>query len=301
MPAELRSPALWLPITTAGPISLAIGRWAYDLIATRIADDVEVTRHDVDGGQEVYVYRPPQPNGGALLWIHGGGTVQGRPENDHDLCSRLARDQGIVVVSTRYRLAPEHPFPAAHDDCFAALQWLHRSTDMLGIDPGRIAVGGASAGGGLAAGVVQRAHDEGVPVAFQLLLYPMLDDRTTTRPRSQRGRLVWTPDANVFGWAAYLGAAHASTDLPRYAAPGRRTDLAGLPPTWIGVGDLDLFYEEDTGYAQRLKAAGTAVDLRIEPGMYHAADYLKHTSPSMRAFRQSMFDAVGRGLGSPCS
>ncbi|MGW4346727.1 alpha/beta hydrolase [Streptomyces sp. NPDC004690] len=294
---ELRSPALWLPVTTCDPVTLWITRRIGGHYVTRVEGGVTVTRHDVEDGQDVYVYRPEKPGGGALLWIHGGGTVSGTPAYDHALCSRLARDHGILVVSARYRLAPEHPFPAAHDDCFAALRWLHRFAGRLGIDPDRIAVGGGSAGGGLAAGVVQRAVDEGVPVAFQLLLYPMLDDRTTARQPSHRGRLVWTRRSNAFGWASCLGPGHAFRDLPPYAAPGRRTDLTGLPPAWIGVGDLDLFYEEDLAYAQRLAAAGTPVDLRIEPGMYHAADYLKHKAPSMRAFRQSLSDAIGQGLG----
>jgi acetyl esterase/lipase len=293
---ELRSPALWFPITTCDPVTLWLTRTIGRRYVPPIADGVTVTQHDIEHGQDVYVYRPRKPGGGALLWIHGGGTVSGTPEYDHALCSRLARDHGILVVSARYRLAPERPFPAAHNDCYAALQWLHRSADQLGIDPDRIAVGGGSAGGGLAAGIVQRAVDESVPVAFQLLLYPMLDDRTTTRPPSHRGQLVWTRRSNAFGWASYLGPDHALRHLPPYAAPGRRTDLTGLPPTWIGVGDLDLFYEESLDYAQRLTAAGTQVDLRIEPGMYHAADYLKPKAPPMRAFRQSLSDAIGQGL-----
>ena len=125
----------------------------------------------------------------------------------------------------------------------------------------------------------------------------MLDDRTTTRPSAHRGRLIWTPRSNEFGWSAYLGPGHATRDLPPYASPGRRADLTGLPPAWIGVGDLDLFHDEDLDYARRLQAAGATVDLRVEPGMYHAADYLKHKAPSMNTFRRSMFQAIGRTIG----
>lgn len=257
---------------------------------------VTVRQETVDGGQDVYVYSPTTPNGGALLWIHGGGTIIGAPEIDHRRCIRIARDNGVVVVSTRYRLAPEHPFPAAHDDCFAALRWLHDSASELGVDPARVAVGGASAGGGLAAGVVQRAVDESVPVAFQLLIYPMLDDRTPTRPADHRGALVWTRRSNAFAWDAYLGAGHATRDVPAYSAPGRRTDLAGLPPAWIGVGDLDLFHDEDVDYARRLDAAGVPVELVVEPGMYHAADLFAARTTSMRAFTTAAIKAVGRGV-----
>lgn len=290
---ELRSAALWLPATTSGPLTLDLGRRVCHLAASRVADGIEVTQHRVDGGQDAFIYRPAQSTGAALLWIHAGGNVLGRPEIDHDLCSSIARGRQVIVVSTRYRLAPEHPFPAAHDDCFAALRWMNRSADLLGIEPDRITVGGASAGGGLAAGIVQRAVDEGVPVAAQILLYPMLDDRTTTRPRSRRGNFMWTRRSNAFGWAAYLGSDHAARDLPPYAAPGRRSDLDNLPPAWIGVGDLDLFHDEDVDYAQRLNAAGVQVELRVEPGTYHAADYLKPTAPSMLRFRRSMLDAIG--------
>ncbi|MBS4104294.1 alpha/beta hydrolase [Tsukamurella paurometabola] len=257
---------------------------------------VTVTRHDVDGGQDVYVYTPATPNGGALLWIHGGGTIIGQPEVDHRRCLRIARDTGVVVVSTRYRLAPEHPFPAAHDDCYAALRWLHDGATGRGIDPARVGVGGASAGGGLAAGVVQRAVDEGLPVAFQLLFYPMLDDRTPARPRDHRGALVWTRRSNAFAWDAYLGAGHADREVPAYAAPARRTDLMGLPPAWIGVGDLDLFHDEDVDYARRLEDAGIAVELLVEPGMYHAADLLAARAAPMRAFTRSAIDALRRTL-----
>ena len=203
-------------------------------------------------GTHVYVYDTPtrpRPTG-VLLWIHGGGYVMGDPRGDHDVCSQHARDLGIVVVNVDYRLAPEHPFPAALEDCYAALRWVHENADELGIDPSRIAVGGGSAGGGLAAALAQLAHDRGeVPVCFQYLVYPMLDDRTTLvrkRPRT----LVWTPGANLFGWTSYLGHPPGLEESRPYAVPARREDLSGLPPAWIGVGDIDLFYEEDVAYAE---------------------------------------------------
>lgn len=291
----LRHPAAAM-IPSIGPVSLKAVRAARGPSGMPTRGGVTVTRHDVDGGQDVYVYTPAAPNGGALLWIHGGGTIIGTPEIDHQRCVRMARDTGAIVVSTRYRLAPEHPFPAGHDDCYAALRWLHDGAAERGIDAARIGVGGASAGGGLAAGVVQRAVDEGLPVAFQLLVYPMLDDRTPTRPADRRGALVWTRRSNAFAWDAYLGAGHAEREVPAYAAPARRTDLAGPPPAWIGVGDLDLFHDEDVDYARRLEAAGVPVELLVEPGMYHAADILAARATSMRAFTRAAIGSTGTHL-----
>ncbi|WP_240809334.1 alpha/beta hydrolase [Microbispora catharanthi] len=296
---ELRTPALWLPRPIIGKLSLTLARRRSRRTTDPVAG-VAVTRHDVPGGQDAFVYESPGPRrpGGALLWIHGGGTILGHPESDHELCSRIARDLRIVVVSARYRLAPEHPFPAGFDDCFAALRWLHDAAPALGVDAARVAVGGASAGGGLAASVVQKAHDHGLPVAFQMLLYPMLDDRTAlVRDHRGRGRIGWTPRSNTYAWSCYLGRGPRVAEPRPYAAAGRREDLRGLPPAWIGVGDLDLFYSENLRYAERLRAAGVPVDLVVEPGMYHGADFDHHaTVPSMRAFRQGMLDALAAGL-----
>jgi acetyl esterase/lipase len=299
---DLRTPDLWLPLAVVGPTTLRLGRRLFGT-PTEPVDGVTVDRHDVPGGLDVLVHRPAgraQPSG-ALLWIHGGGYVLGRPEMDTELCSRMARDLGIVVVGARYRLAPERPFPAGLDDCTAALRWLHDSAGELGVEPARVAVGGASAGGGLAATLVQRAHDEDLPVAFQLLVYPMLDDRTVLRrEHAGRGRLIWTPRSNAYAWTAYLGHRPGAADPRRYAVAARREDLSGLPPAWIGVGDLDLFLEEDLEYARRLEKAGVPVEVVVEPGMYHAAELELHASvPSMRAFRQAVVDAVGRGLAVP--
>jgi acetyl esterase/lipase len=215
----------------------------------------------------------------------------GAIQQSHAWCSRVAAELGVLVVNVDYRIAPEHPYPAAIDDAYRALQWLHANATSLGIDPARIAVGGRSAGGGLAAALAQRAHDENIPVRFQLLAYPMLDDRTTLRDtQGDRTPYTWTPKSNRFGWTAYLGREPQLRDDRAYVAAARRTDLAGLAPAWIGVGDIDLFHEEDTEYAQRLEAAGVRCELHIEPGMYHGADELLEGKnvPSMIAFRDRM-------------
>jgi acetyl esterase/lipase len=201
------------------------------------------------------------------------------------------------VLSVDYRLAPEDPFPAGPEDCYTALDWLHAQADSLGIDRERIAVGGASAGGGLAAMVCQMAQDRGLPVAFQLLIYPMLDDRTVLLDDHEgRGELIWTPAQNAGGWAMFLGhPVRAEEDRP-YASAARRADLSGQPPAWIGVGGIDLFYAEDVAYTDRLEEAGVDVELVVVDGMPHGLDMIGWL-PRMKDFRQSAVDALGRAVG----
>lgn len=261
------------------------------------------TRGDTETPQvRMRWYRPsdttsPTP---ALLWIHGGGYVIGFPEQDHRLLLSIARELGIAVAAVDYRLAPEHPHPAPLDDCYAALRWLHE-TPGLGVRPDRIAIGGASAGGGLAAALTLLATDRAeVPVAFQLLVYPMLDDRTVTRADIDTSKVrVWNARSNAFGWRSYLGAAPGAPEVSPYAAPARRPDLAGLPPTWIGVGTHDLFHDEDVAYARRLAEAGVACDLEVVPGAYHAFDGVSRTAPVVQRFRRSYEDALRRALFAP--
>ncbi|MBV8346381.1 MAG: alpha/beta hydrolase [Mycolicibacterium sp.] len=226
--------------------------------------------------------RPRRPG---VLWIHGGGYVVGSPHLEASGIARLAKDLGVIAVSPHYRLAPEHPFPAALDDCMATLGWMRAKADELGIDPDRIAVIGASAGGGLSAAVAQRSHDEGIALRAQVLVYPMLDDRTTLRhDHAGRGRFMWTPVSNRFGWSSYLGRRPRISDAPEYSAPARREDLTGMPPAWVGVGERDLFYAEDVDYAEKLKACGVPCTLVTVPGMYHGADAFARKSLSMRDF-----------------
>lgn len=307
VPRELRSPLTWMPMSIDNRFALPVVRRMLAEV-TPVARGVELIADEVGATAEhpsvpVFVYRPegesPAGGRGALLWIHGGGTVAGIAEKEHGFCSQVARDLGVVVVNVDYRLAPEHPFPAPMEDCHAALTWLHDQIETLGIDPSRVAVGGASAGGLLAAAVAHRALDGGrLPLAFQLLVYPMLDDRTVLRSDDRgRGELVWTPRANRFAWESYLGHPIGLVEDRPYAVPARRAELAGLPPAWIGVGELDLFHEEDVEYAARLRAAGVECELHIEPGMPHAVDVeLYGKVASMTAFRQRMIDALAAGL-----
>jgi acetyl esterase/lipase len=296
---ELRRPLLLLPLSITNRIVLRVLRLPARYPAIR--DDVRRTEHAVPGapGATAFVFEPAgvRTSDGALLWIHGGGFVGGAAAMDDALCADIAAELGMLVVSAEYRLAPEHPFPAPLDDCFAVLTWLHGRAAEYGVDRSRIAVGGASAGGGLAAAVVQRAVDDGVPVAFQLLEYPMLDDRTVLRRDDEgRGRFGWTAPSNRFGWTSYLGHAPEESETRPYAVPGRREDLTGLPPAWIGVGELDLFFEEDVEYVRRLEAAGVPCAFVSVPGMYHGADAIARDADSMRRFRARMIDAVRVGL-----
>ena len=300
---ELRHPLLLVPVHF-GPRSLRLIRRA-PVPPGRIAAGIDVAQRSVPAlgehpGVEVFVYDGPARSrpSGVLLWIHGGGFVMGHPATYHELCSAFASDVGIVVVSVDYRLAPEHPFPAGLEDCYAALQWVHDHADDLGVDRSRIAIGGDSAGGGLAAGLAQLAHDRAeVPVCFQLLVYPMLDDRTVLRTdHAGTGSFVWTPTSNAFGWTSYLGHPPVDDEDRPYAVPARRADLTGLPPAWIGVGDLDLFHAEDLEYAERLQAAGVPCQLEVVAGMYHAADALFRRSSAMNAFRAAGKDALSAAL-----
>ena len=294
---ELRRPLLMVPLSITNRFVLRVLR--LNQPAPMIRPDVRLAEHRIPGSAaRAFVYTPVgERTDAALLWIHGGGFVGGAAAMDHDLCARFSAELGIAVVSVEYRLAPEHPFPAPLDDCFAVLRWLHDEAASLGVDPTRIAVGGASAGGGLAAALVQRAHDEDVPVAFQLLEYPMLDDRTVLREEHEgRGRFAWTPASNRFGWASYLGHPADEPEHRPYAAPARRQDLSGLPPAWVGVGELDLFFEEDVEYVRRLEEAGVRATFVSVPGMYHGADAIAADAPSMLRFRSRVVDAVRTGL-----
>lgn len=290
---ELRSPILPLTALPFNKRTLPLIRLLFS-IPTRPGAGVTVTKRYVgDPPVRVLVTTPDEKAAAApaLLWLHGGGMIVGTPEFEALGFGRVARELGAVVVAPDYRLAPEHPFPAGLDDCMAVLRWMREHADELGIDPDRIAVVGASAGGGLSAAVAQRSHDEGIPLRAQVLVYPMMDDRTALRvDHDGRGRFGWTPASNRFGWSAYLGREPRLTDAPEYAAPARREDLTGLAPAWIGVGDLDLFYDEDVEYAERLTASGVPCRLVTVAGMYHAADGIKPKASVLQEFNAGVVE-----------
>jgi len=208
-----------------------------------------------------------------LVWIQGGGYVLTSANPDDVWCERIAHDLQCVVASVIWRRAPEHPFPAAHDDCFAALRWMVANAATLGVDAGRIVVGGASSGGGAAASVALRARDEGLPLRHQLLIYPMLDDRNATRSSHLvTDPELWNRSNNILAWQAYLGAAYGTDEVSPYAAPARASDLGGLAPATILTGELDLFVDENLAYAQRLLAADVPTEFHMYPAVHHGFD-----------------------------
>lgn len=225
------------------------------------------------------VYRPQGASGRlpALLFMHGGGYVLGQAEDGHAACVRTADELGCMVVSVAYRLAPETRAPGQVEDCYAVLAALHDKSDAWGIDTSRIAVGGVSAGGGLAAALALMVRDKGqYRLCFQQLIFPMLDDRTCTRTDISEhvGKHIWTAQSNCFGWRSLLGVAPGSIGVGPYAAAARAIDLSGLPPAYISVGALDLFLDENIDYAHRLMKAGVPTELHVYPRAYHGYDAL---------------------------
>ncbi len=279
-----------------GPRSLKVIR-VLEKLVNRIPTPKNVTVEKV-GAITVRVHRPANPGKGPLpgvLWIHGGGYVMGLALQDDKLCRDFADRLGAVVVTLDYRCAPEDPYPAALDDCHDALVWLAARPD---VDGSRIAIGGASAGGGLAAALAIAARERGaVAPVFQLLTYPMLDDRTALRRGiDERQFRMWNNKSNLYGWRSYLGAQPGSAGIPATAAPSRAEDLTGLPPAWIGVGTNDLFHDEDLEYAKRLEEAGVPCEVEVVDGAFHAFDLAVWTEV-VKKFRSSQVAAFAEGLG----
>ena len=238
-------------------------------------------------------------NAPALLWIHGGGFTVGNLDQDDILAAKLVDDAACVVVSVEYRLAPEFPFPAGVEDCYAALCWLTVSAGELGVDLSRIAVGGESAGGGLAAGVALMARDRGkVALAYQLLLCPCLDDRHITQSSYEiTDPQTWNRTRSLQGWRAYLGGELGQKDVSPYAAPARAGDLGGLPPAYLMVGELDLMRDDTLDYASRLMRAGVSTELHIWPGAFHGFEVMvPHATISKQAVGDYIA-ALKRALG----
>lgn len=230
---------------------------------------------------------------GVIVWFHGGGLISGSYSNSDRYCGQLAKDTNCLVVSGEYRCAPDFPFPHAFIDCSLALLYGFEIAKMSGVP---LILSGVSAGGGLASAVAQLAADVGIPVVFQALVYPMLDSRTGKRTFAGRGDFVWKPSANRFGWTSYLQGIDAIRNLPisQYAIPARRGEYRNLAPAWIGCGDLDLFFDENKKYAQRLRDSGVRTTFYTVEGMYHGADMSVPYAPAMRDFYQSMLQEIRR-------
>ena len=234
----------------------------------------------------------------ALLWIHGGGYMLGNIEQEDMQAKVLTLAGKCVVVSVEYRLAPENPFPAPVEDCYAALKWLATHTGEFGIDPTRIAIGGASAGGGLAAGLALLARDRAeVDIMFQFLIYPMLDDcNISPACDTLPDTILWTRESNLIGWRSYLGCEPGGDDISPYASALRATDLTGLPSAYIAVGELDLFASENVTYAQRLIDACVPTELHVYPGACHAFDGMAPEARVSRQFTADFHQALKRAL-----
>ncbi len=246
--------------------------------AQPLADDVTITDHEVttaDGATLLarWYRRPASNTGAAVLYLHGGGMIVGSVPISGGPVSRYVARTGVPMLSVQYRLAPEHPHPVPVEDAYAGLTWMAGHAGELGIDPGRIAVMGDSAGGGLAAGVAILSRDrQGPAIAHQLLIYPMLDDRTTTPDPYIAPFAGWSYDDNATGWNALLGAGHEKRDAGPAAAPGRLKDARGLPPAYIEVGQLDVFRDESLRYALTLSQAGVPIELHLHHGVPHEYD-----------------------------
>ena len=268
--------------------------------------DVVVEERHVPGSAgapdvRVLIYSPPGATGtkSGYLHIHGGGYIMGAPEMMDAQDKALVKEIGCVVMSVDYRLAPETPHPGPVEDCYAALKWFHANAAALGVDPGRVAIGGESAGGGLSAALGLLTRDRGeVPLAFQLLIYPMLDDRTVTRdePHDFAGEFLWNAQANRFGWHSLLGQEPGARGVSHYAAAARATSLAGLPPTFISVGALDILLDENIDYAKRLLAAGVPTELHVYPSAYHGFDVVVADADVSKRAHRDQLAALKRAL-----
>jgi acetyl esterase/lipase len=248
----------------------------------------------------VRVYRPDDQKGSlpALYWIHGGGYVMGDVEQDDRLMKQMVKRIGCVIASVEYRLAPEHPFPAPVEDCYAGLKWLFGHAGELQVEPSRIAIGGASGGGGLCAGLALMVRDRGeMKPCFQLLIYPMTDDRNVTAASyAITDPRMWNRDSNRLAWKAYLGRDGGGPDVSPYAAATRATDLTNLPPAYIPTGALDLFVDENIEYAQRLIQAGVPTELHVYPGAFHGFDVFAPSARVSKQFKAERDDALKRAL-----
>jgi acetyl esterase/lipase len=266
---------------------------------TTVHRDVVIADPSGVSDAAVRVYSPPADGTGrpCVYWIHGGGYLFGSALTVDQRLNAWVESLGCVAVSVEYRLAPEHPYPAPLDDCYAGLVWVAAHADELGIDGNQIVIAGASAGGGLAAGLALLARDRGeVPVAYQLLIYPMIDDRNVTPSSRIIGAPIWSRDANLLGWRGYLGREPGGDEVPAYAAAARAVDLGGLPPAFIGVGTLDVFRDENIEYASRLLAAGVPTELHVYPGAVHGFEMIVPSAAVSRRCQRDITDALARAL-----
>lgn len=233
-------------------------------VATPDGDEIELRWYTCD--DDAGTGRP------AIVYFHGGGRIAGTLDGYDGVLRHYVRETNVPMLQVAYRLAPEHTGTTAQEDGLVGLRWLIERAGELNVDPARIGVMGDSGGGGVAAGTAILARDNGVAVAKQILIYPMLDDRNTMPDPHLDGLVTWTHDTNWTGWNAVLGDSIGSDGVSPVTAPGRLTDFAGLPGAYIEVGDLDIFRDESIAYAQGLYAAGIQCELHVLAGIIHGHD-----------------------------
>ncbi|MBM2615704.1 alpha/beta hydrolase [Actinoplanes sp. LDG1-06] len=288
-----------MPRLDAGTLAQIRPFAAPEFVAAPTVDQREIT-----GPVPLTILRPAGPapvNAPCVYWIHGGGMVMGNRYSQIDIPLEWLTEFGAVVVSVDYRLAPETQGTGPVDDCYAGLLWIAEHAAELGIDPGRVVVAGASAGGGLAAGVTLMARDRGtVPIAAQVLIGPMLDHRNRT-PSSRQfsgGPGVWTREMNEFAWRCLLG--DVRSEVSPYVSPALAADLSDLPPAYIDAGSEEVFRDEDVDYASRIWAAGGSADLHVWNGGFHGFDALFPTAALSVAARLTRTRWLARQLGGAC-
>lgn len=247
-------------------------------------------------GAEVLVrwYAPAEGSaaGSAVVYVHGGGMIMGTVDVYHGTVARYVAETGVPMLSVNYRCAPEHPGTGPAEDCYAALAWLVEHAQELGVDPARIAVMGDSGGGGLAAALAIIARDRDVPLALQILIYPMLDDRNVDPDPALVPTAMWTYDDNFTGWDALLGDARGGPSVSPYAAPARLVDAAGLAPAYIEVGELDIFRDESIEYALRLLKVGISSELHVHPGLPHGYDIFAPDTEVVQRIRRDRLRVI---------
>lgn len=288
---EVKRPAVgdWRAIREGGNAMFGVWARLQPVPTDVVTRDFAVRSHD---GKEVllrwFQKRSSRP-GSAALYIHGGGMLLGSVDVYDEILRRYASASGVPLLAVDYRLPPEHPFPTPVEDCYAGLRWLTERAHELGVDPKRIAIMGDSAGGGLAAATTLVARDRSGPaLAKQILVYPMLDDRNTKTDPEMAPFLTWSWDSNITGWCALLGDKAGTDDVHPYAAPARATDLNRLPPTYIEVGQLDIFRDEGVAFALRLQAH-VPTELHVHPGVPHGFELF---APDADISRRAIADRV---------
>ncbi|MFI6782099.1 alpha/beta hydrolase [Micromonospora sp. NPDC050276] len=264
------------------------------LAAAATRDDpvetIDLTVPSSDGhAVPLRLYKPANLPHALVVYVHGGGLIAGSLDGYDHVCRRYASEAGVAVIAVDYRLAPESPFPAAVEDCVAAVEWAieHAAERVPGA---RVALMGDSAGGGLAAATALVCRDRGVgPLAAQILIYPMLDDRTAVADPAIEPFLAWSVADNITGWRAYLGDKYGTDDVPASASVARADTLRDLPATYLEVGQLDLFCAETVAYAKQLMDHGVTVHLSVRPGAIHGFDQF---APDTRVARSALADRV---------